>query len=129
MTDMTATIRWRKQPLTGSAVWPLDDGRVLDKSSILACLASAFDFPDYFGGNWDAAYDLLLDGLDEQTTPHTWCFSIGTQVKVNQEDLVILIKLLSDACDFAASRQQLLQVVIQSERQDLAALQALELAD
>lgn len=132
MTEKTASIRWQRQPLSGLAAWPLDDGRVLDKSSLFACLISAFDFPDYFGGNWDAAYDLLLDALDaldDQVVSRIWCFSIGTQVEVNQQELVILIGLLSDVCDYANARQQVLQVLIQSEREDLAALQGLELAD
>ncbi|MBC8006448.1 MAG: barstar family protein [Prolixibacteraceae bacterium] len=32
-----------------------------DKNSFLNALAKALQFPDYFGHNWDAFYDCLLD--------------------------------------------------------------------
>jgi RNAse (barnase) inhibitor barstar len=41
---------------------PVLDGRALrSKKSLLAGIARAFDFPDYFGGNWDALEECLSD--------------------------------------------------------------------
>jgi RNAse (barnase) inhibitor barstar len=41
---------------------PTLDGRMLgDKANLLAALAGALRFPDYFGGNWDALDECLTD--------------------------------------------------------------------
>ena len=41
---------------------PVLDGRLLgDKSSLLAALGQALNFPDYYGGNWDALDECLID--------------------------------------------------------------------
>ena len=39
----------------------LDTARVASEAGLLAELARAFRFPDYFGGNWDAADECLRD--------------------------------------------------------------------
>ncbi len=41
---------------------PVLDGRGLaDKDALLAALGRALDFPDYYGGNWDALEECLND--------------------------------------------------------------------
>lgn len=41
---------------------PSLDGRQLgDKTSLLAALGQALIFPDYYGGNWDALDECLVD--------------------------------------------------------------------
>ena len=41
---------------------PILDGRRLgDKASLLAALGQALNFPDYYGGNWDALDECLAD--------------------------------------------------------------------
>lgn len=37
----------------------LDGGLVEDKATLMAALAEALEFPDYFGGNWDAVDECL----------------------------------------------------------------------
>jgi hypothetical protein len=37
------------------------DGRVAGEEDLLARLAAALRFPDYFGGNWDAVDEMLRD--------------------------------------------------------------------
>ena len=39
----------------------IDGGDASDKVNLLAALADALGFPDYFGGNWDALKDCLTD--------------------------------------------------------------------
>lgn len=42
----------------------LDDQGEVTKNSVLNALSAAFGFPDYFGYNWDAAFDCLCDALE-----------------------------------------------------------------
>lgn len=39
----------------------VDGGRTVDKASTLDAIAAAMSFPDYFGRNLDALYDMLTD--------------------------------------------------------------------
>jgi RNAse (barnase) inhibitor barstar len=43
------------------ACFRIDIRAVHDKADLLAALAKGLDFPDWFGGNWDALADCLTD--------------------------------------------------------------------
>jgi len=45
----------------GLKVVRVDLGAVADKPGLLAAIAAAMAFPDWFGGNWDAMEDCLTD--------------------------------------------------------------------
>lgn len=45
----------------GFAAIQVDVGTVKDASQLLSKIASAMEFPDYFGTNWDALIDCLRD--------------------------------------------------------------------
>lgn len=45
----------------GFAYLHLDAEGAADKDAFLAAVSRAFDFPDYFGSNWDALLDCLTD--------------------------------------------------------------------
>lgn len=50
--------------VTASPAEPMPrlDGRLLgDKARLLAALGQALNFPDYYGGNWDALDECLVD--------------------------------------------------------------------
>jgi RNAse (barnase) inhibitor barstar len=91
----------------------LDKNGRLNKQTIMSSLNEAFSFPDYFGDNWDAAYDLLLDYVDALSGPATWRFSINKTSEVNEADLATWAQLMTDLQSYAASQGMELQVVIQ----------------
>ncbi len=63
-----ATWLARASKANGFAFWRVDLAAVRDKSGLLTALALALDFPDWFGGNWDALQDCLGD-LSWKTSP------------------------------------------------------------
>jgi RNAse (barnase) inhibitor barstar len=56
------TAAWASQAAaTDFAFWRVDLAKVRSKPSLLAALAKALDLPDWFGHNWDALQDCLMD--------------------------------------------------------------------
>jgi hypothetical protein len=45
----------------GLALWRVDIGHVHDRQGFTGLVAKALEFPDWFGGNWDALEDCLGD--------------------------------------------------------------------
>ncbi|MQY05335.1 barstar family protein [Actinomadura macrotermitis] len=45
----------------GLRAFVLDGRRILDKDTLLRACAEVFDFPEWFGANWDALEDCLTD--------------------------------------------------------------------
>jgi len=110
-----AAITWRPRGQLDQPAIALDAGNKLNKSTLLRALSESFRFPDYFGGNWDAAYDLLLDEVDQLTAPALWRFSIDGAVEVDRADLADWIQLMADLCAYADSREHGLRVEIYSD--------------
>ena len=76
----------------------LDDQGEVSKDSVLAALATAFGFPDYFGHNWDAAFDCLCDAMDAHDQLDV-LFSSLPSATLDQASLVKLLKILKDVID------------------------------
>ncbi len=47
--------------IAGIRVAAVDGKAIEDKGDLLAAISDAFEFPDYFGGNWDALEECLRD--------------------------------------------------------------------
>ncbi|HNA30183.1 MAG TPA: barstar family protein [Thiobacillaceae bacterium] len=79
---------------------PVLDGRGLkDKASLLAALGRALDFPDYYGGNWDALEECLGD-LSWRTGP-IWLL-VRHAGEIPTELLTLLLDILGEAaCSWA----------------------------
>lgn len=70
----------------------------LDKQTLLTELAQALGFPDYFGDNWDAAWDALSE-LNFSNGPIT--IELNLQGKTaNFEDVKVFIELLQEASEY-----------------------------
>lgn len=92
----------------------LDSNAVLDKASIMQALMSAFQFPEYFGDNWDAAYDCLLDWAMQRKEATDIYFSISENVQVIEQDFLTFTQMLQDVCDFQTRQQQTMRFFIAS---------------
>ena len=68
---------------------------VVDKSSILQPLSDTFHFPDYFGHNWDAAFDCLLDALEKYENVDV-LVRLPASTQCDEEALIMLRQLMQD---------------------------------
>lgn len=85
----------------GFTCWRIDLAKVRDKSALLAVLARALEFPDWFGGNWDALQDCLGD-LSWRTAPGyvivlKHCQGFAERAR---EDFGTALEVLGAASDF-----------------------------
>ena len=108
----SAAIVWEHGDSSGQAAVSLDEEGQLSKATLLRALARAFAFPNYFGDNWDAAYDLLLDQVDQLAEPALWRFSIEEHTAVDEDDLAEWVQLMTDVCCYAESRACPVRVVV-----------------
>ncbi len=92
----------RRQLLEGGAeVIELDLSDSPDKATTLDRLADALDFPDYFGRNWDAAYDCLTDWTNEPGSVRTILVSHSGADDATSK---ALISIFNDAAEFLRGR-------------------------
>jgi hypothetical protein len=71
--------------------------RYADKAVLLKNIAAALDFPDWFGGNWDALEDCLSD---LPATGHVLLFEHAEP----GDDLGVLIDVLRSSAEHRAGR-------------------------
>lgn len=113
--DPSAAITRKPRDQLDHPAIALDASGVLNKATLLRGLSAAFNFPDYFGENWDAAYDLLLDQVDLLAAPACWRFSIERDSLVDEADLADWLQLMADLCGYAESRAQALRVELYAD--------------
>lgn len=110
-----SAITWQHSDQLNPGAIPLDEDGKLNKKTVLNRLSASFNFPDYFGDNWDAAYDLLLDHVDQLEGSVLWRFSIDRESEVNEADLAVWVQLMTDTCAYAESQGRQLRVMIQRD--------------
>lgn len=70
------------------------------KAAMLAAVAKALDFPDYFGGNWDALEECLTD-LSWRDGPVALLLAdAATAETAAPEDWALLLDILADAARY-----------------------------
>lgn len=74
----------------------------IDKAGLLGAMAAALDFPEWFGGNWDALEDCLTD--------LSWIPSAGHVIVLEgcsalpRDDLGVLRDVLASAAEYWSER-------------------------
>lgn len=97
-------------------------GATLDKASLLQALAEALQFPDYFGHNWDAAWDCLT-ALDwPPGDAIALLLPLEPGLAVDDDDLALFIDLLAEAAEHWQSQRRQLTLLLLTERHDLPCL-------
>jgi hypothetical protein len=75
----------------------VDGAQAADEPGLLAAVARALDFPDYFGGNWDALDECLAD-LSWLPGPATLAFrAAGLVLEQAPARRAVLLRILNDA--------------------------------
>lgn len=65
----------------GMGLFEIDASEIGDDQSLFDALADALSFPDYFGGNWDALDECLVD-LDLQRSPRGFVLKISNSQRL-----------------------------------------------
>lgn len=94
----------------------------IERASLLAALGAALTFPDYYGQNWDAAWDCLTE-LDwpagQLLVVH---LPLDAADAVVEEDLAVFVELLQDACQHWGERGRALCLLIEGPSRGLDCL-------
>ena len=101
----------------------------IDRKSLLAALGSTLAFPDYYGQNWDAAWDCLSElswPAEQLLVVH---LPIPAGCTVIESDLEVFLELMSDACQHWSEHGQALCLLVESAQPDLPALRAINWLD
>jgi RNAse (barnase) inhibitor barstar len=102
-------------------VVPVKLAAVRDKNAFLAALAAALQFPDYFGRNWDAFYDCLLE-LNHDGNDGTLLLLRDASgfARNDPEEFAAAVDTLADAAEYWRDRKKALLVAVELEMPALA---------
>lgn len=92
-----------------------------DKNGFLNAIAKALQFPDYFGHNWDAFYDCLLDlKHDDGAGTLLVLRDASGFARTEPEEFAAAVDTLADAADYWKGENKALLVVVELEAPALA---------
>lgn len=109
--------------LADQAGWrtvPVDLLGARDKHKFLTALAGALRFPDYFGHNWDALYDCLLDIEHAGRGTLIVLQSASNFARAEPDEFSAAMGALADATDYWTNDDRSLLVVVELETGALA---------
>jgi len=85
----------------GYHVFLVDGKQIHNKTSFLKAVAKTFNFPDYFGMNWDALNDCITDSTLFSNKGALIVFSDSGQFRLSaNDDWQTAINIFLDAADF-----------------------------
>jgi RNAse (barnase) inhibitor barstar len=93
---------------------------VRDKNAFLNALAKALQFPEYFGHNWDAFYDCLLDLEHGGNGTLLVLRDASGFARAEQDEFAAAVDTLADAADYWKGEGKALLVVVELETPALA---------
>jgi RNAse (barnase) inhibitor barstar len=91
-----------------------------DKNGFLNAIAKALQFPDYFGHNWDAFYDCLLDLKHDDAGTLLVLREASGFARAEPEEFAAAVGTLADAADYWRGESKALLVVVELETPALA---------
>ncbi len=100
----------------------------VDRKALLIELTRTFNFPGYFGHNWDAAWDCLSELSWSANRLQILHLRIDSESSISENDLSIFVELMNDACNYWATQNSAFCVLIESDRMDSSTLNTLNIA-
>lgn len=86
----------------GLAFFSADCDRARSRSAAMRAIAKAVDFPEFFGGSFDALYDCLCDTvLDQKGGVVLWLEKLHSGDPALKDDAKRIETVCSDVSDFA----------------------------
>lgn len=92
-----------------------------DKNAFLTAIAKALQFPDYFGHNWDAFYDCLLELRHGEGAGTLLVLrDVSGFARAEPEEFAAAVGALVDAADHWRHKKKVLLVVVELDVPALA---------
>ena len=101
----------------------------IDRNGLLTALGATLEFPDYYGHNWDAAWDCLTELCWPATQLLVIHLPIPMGAALVEADLEVFLELLADACRHWSAHGQALCLLVESTQPDLPALSGIKELD
>lgn len=96
----------------GYTLFDAQCARAKTKSAVLRAIATAVDFPEYFGGNLDALYDCLTDTvLDQKDGVVLLLNNLHDDAPGLEAHIEAILQVCADASEFAKDNGRLLTTV------------------
>ena len=94
---------------------------VREKKGFLNAVAQALRFPDYFGHNWDAFYDCLIELAHGDGATLVLLREASNFARTEPEEFAAALAALQDAADYWKEKGKVLTVIAELETPALAA--------
>ncbi len=91
----------------------------VQRASLLDTLAMSLNFPEYFGGNWDAAFDCLTDRDWVAGMVVVIEMPLAPDASIDETALHTLLDLMQDAVYFWFDNKVILYFLIQSQNNNI----------
>lgn len=99
---------------SGLTALVVDCDRARNRSAVLRAVVKAIDYPEFFGGDFDALYDGLCDTLlDQKEGLFLWFRHLHSGDPALAEDTLAIQAVCDDVVEFAANNERRFAYAIQ----------------